>query len=42
MYQRFAGLKVNGQATRELLSDLRQVVGAMAPVKASAPAPADR
>ncbi len=42
MYQRFAGLKVDGKATPSLLSDLRQVVGAMAPVKVSAPAPGDR
>ena len=42
MYQRFAGLKVDGKATPSLLSDLRQVVGAMAPVEASAPAPGDR
>ena len=42
MYQRFAGLKVDGKPTPSLLNDLRQVVGAMAPVKASAPAPAAR
>lgn len=42
MYQRFAGLKVDGKATPSLLNDLRQVVGAMAPVKISAPAPSDR
>ena len=29
MYQRFAGLRVDGQPTATLLADLRQVVGAM-------------
>ena len=29
MYQRFAGLRVDGQPTETLLADLRQVVGAM-------------
>ncbi|MBK19878.1 MAG: hypothetical protein CMM52_13675 [Rhodospirillaceae bacterium] len=38
MYQRFAGLNVTGKATASLLNDLRQVVGAMAPVPANAPA----
>ena len=42
MYQRFAGLKVDGKATPSLLNDLRQVVGAMVPVKASAPTSAAR
>ncbi|NKB21600.1 MAG: hypothetical protein GKS01_13990 [Alphaproteobacteria bacterium] len=42
MYQRFAGLAVDGKPTSSLLSDLRQVVGAMAPVKAAAPTPSER
>ena len=31
LYQRFAGLPVDGKPTSDLLKDLRQVVGAMAP-----------
>lgn len=31
LYQRFAGLPVDGKPTRDLLKDLRQVVGAMSP-----------
>lgn len=36
MYQRFAGLRVDGQPTATLLADLRQVVGAMGTEKPAA------
>ena len=40
LYQRFAGLPVDGKPSIELLRDLRQVVGAMETDKAGAAAPA--